>query len=119
MTRGRMIQAGFSYRGSFSKKESVQAPVGVVEYRPAFEAANLPGRLTASRPDIVDEPLVNAERFRVGDSCLLTDFLNRLGVHWRLHLKGRCLPELRFVARFIHVRYSGQISRETTEHSAP
>ena len=66
--------------------ESVQAPVGVVEYRPAFEAANLPGRLTASRPNIVDETLVNAERIRVGDSCLVTDFLNRLRVHWRLHL---------------------------------
>lgn len=89
MTRGRMIQAGFSYRGSFSKKESVHAPVGIVEYRPAFKAANLPGRLAASRSDIVDEPLVGAEHFRVGDSCLLTDFLNRLGVHWRLHSKGR------------------------------
>lgn len=69
--------------------ESVHAPVGIVEYRPAFKAANLPGRLAASRSDIVDEPLVGAEHFRVGDSCLLTDFLNRLGVHWRLHSKGR------------------------------
>lgn len=69
--------------------ESVQAPVGVVEYRPAFEAANLPGRLTASRPNIVDEPLVNAESCRVGDSCLVTDFSNRPGLHWRLHSKGR------------------------------
>ena len=55
--------------------------MGIVEYRPAFEAANLPGRLTASRPDMVDETLVDAERFRGGDFCFLTDFLNHLGVH--------------------------------------
>jgi hypothetical protein len=63
--------------------------VGIVEYRPAFEAANLPGRRTASGADIVDEPLVGAERFRVGDSYIVTDFLNHLSVHWRLHSKGR------------------------------
>ena len=84
--------------------ESVQAPVGVVEYRPAFEAANLPGRRPASGVDIVDEPLVGAECFRVWDSCLLTNFLNRLGVHWRLHLTstGRWLIVSWDVARFIH-----------------
>lgn len=69
--------------------ESVQAPVGVVEYRPAFEAANLPSRFTASRPKIVDEPLVDAERFRGREFYFWTDFLNHLSVHWRLHSKGR------------------------------
>lgn len=63
--------------------------MGSIEYRSAFEAANFPSRLTASRPNIVDETLVEAERFRVGDFCFLTDFLNHLGVHWRLHSKGR------------------------------
>ena len=69
--------------------ESVRAPVGVVKDRPAFEAANFPGRLAAPCSNIVDESLVGAECFRVGDSCLLTDFLNCLGIHWRLHYKGR------------------------------
>ena len=69
--------------------ESVPAPVGVVEYCPAFQAANLPGWRPLSRPDIVDETLVDAERFRGGDFCFLTDFFNHLGVHWRLHSKGR------------------------------
>jgi hypothetical protein len=86
--------------------------VGVVEYRPAFEASNLPVRLSASGTDIVDEPLVNAEYVRGGDCCFLTDFLNHLGVHWRLHFTspGRWLIICCGVVRCIHVRYSGQIS---------
>ncbi len=67
--------------------ESVQDPVGIVEYRPAFEASHLSGRRAASRPDIVDEPLVGAERFRGGNFRVLTDLLNHVGVHWRLHIK--------------------------------
>lgn len=60
----------------------------VVEDRPTFKASNLPGQLAASGTDIVDEPLVDAERFRGEDFCFLADFLNHLGVHWRLRSKG-------------------------------
>jgi hypothetical protein len=35
----------------------------IVKYHPAFEAANLPGRLAAAGTDIVDEPLVGAGSF--------------------------------------------------------
>jgi len=78
----------------------------VVENCPAFEASNLPGRLAASGPDIIDEPLVDAEHFRGGDSCFLTNFLNDLRVHWRLHFTstGRWLIICCGVVRFMHYK---------------
>ena len=71
------------------EEDSVHSWTGIVKRRATLEASNLTRRLAASGPDIVDEPLMSAERFGSGDSSFLNGFLDQVGVQRGLHLK-RC-----------------------------
>ena len=74
---------------TIESRSHVHALVGVVEDCPAFKTAHLSCEPPASRPDIVNEPLVGTKNVRVGDSHILNGFLAYVGVHWRFRSKGQ------------------------------
>ena len=66
--------------------------MGIVEDGPTLKTSNLAGPFAGPGQDIVDHPLVSAERVRGGTAELLTGFLNHLGFHRHLRfLEGQLL----------------------------
>ncbi len=69
-------------------EDSVHFQMGIVKRRATFEASNLSRRLAASGQDIVDEPLMSAERCGRGDACFLNWLLDQVDLQRGLHAKG-------------------------------